>query len=254
MAKSNLKQQLIQELANQTAAQLVQPQNDDVAQIQAQYDAWQQEQEVASIQSAYDEWLKSQTPQEVPQETPQVAPQETPQVVPQVQSTAPVSKPVVRETAPRRSLRLEQEEAKMLQKEERQRQNVLNDVNALRQNRLSDFAKMSLGEGMKKTDGVNQLPNIADYQRQVEEASQKQREAKEIEERIANLDNYVQPVENNNSLEETAQNVELANKWLDPNYRFTKDEGQEAYAIAQKELRKLENIRPEDMTEGDRER
>lgn len=157
MAKTpSLKQQLIQELANQTVAQLTQPQNNDVAQLQAQYDSWVQEQEVASLQAQYDEWLKAQTPQEVPQAAPQVAPQVQ---APQVQ--APIAE---KPSAPKRSLRLEQEEAKMLAKEAQQKQNVLNDVNTLRQNRLSDFAKMGLGEGRKKP--APRQPSEEPYMRQ----------------------------------------------------------------------------------------
>lgn len=92
MAKQpTLKQQLIQELANQQVAQYrqAQQQNDDIAQLQAQYDAWQNEQEVAALQQQYDAWIAEQQKAQQPVEVAQPIAQPVAQPVQKAQPKLP---------------------------------------------------------------------------------------------------------------------------------------------------------------------
>ena len=190
MAKTpSLKQQLIQELANQQVAQYrqAQQQNNDIAQLQAQYDAWQKQQEVSALEAQYNDWLKAQQPAQ-----PEAPAIEAPTVEAPIVETA--QKPIQKiPSLPKRSLRLEQEEAKMLQKEAQQKQALKEMDNSLRRNRLNDLAQIGLGEGKAEVgSGVKQLSEL---DKVLEQMKSLPTEEEDIENRIANLDGYGQQTE-----------------------------------------------------------
>ena len=177
MAKQpTLKQQLIQELANQQVAQYrqAQQQNDDIAQLQAQYAAWQNEQEVAALQQQYNAWIAEQQKAQQPVQT----------VTPKVAQT-PVAQPKIPS--------INMEDYQRQQQEESMLQSGDKFAKAKRErNQRQQHEEQMLAE--KGTPYVPIEDRIANVDRLVPQETKKlSKKDKELEEQILNADKYNLP-------------------------------------------------------------
>jgi len=207
MAKQSMKQQIYQSIANSQVQKVMSQKRDqEIAQLQADYDAWAKQQaEIQQLQADYDAWLKENNPQ--PVQTQPVQQATVNEIKQQIPSIADYDKTAdnLQYRQAKRNIALRDK-----QREDYQRQQQMEQ----------ELADPRYAEKEKKKTEFKQLSNLADYQ--------------------AAMDAQKKQTQNNyDDLVSTVQNMEKADKWLDPSYKLSKEEEKEAKKVAETELAKL---------------
>ena len=210
MAKQlSLKQQLINQLAQQTVAQLNQAQNqqNNIQQLQAEYDAWNQQQQ---LQNEYDAWLKSQ-------QTPQ-----------------PVTEQIAQPTKPKAT------QIPSLSADEFRKQKIANRAPILEQiaaKKAAEEEAKARYDSVVKDNATRETLGRLGVMTAIEQdkLAQKAAERKELENAILNVDNYMPQEEKALTPQEAAFEEQILN--VDKyNTEKPKEEAQPYLADQQKDI------------------
>lgn len=222
-----LKEQIYQSIANSHVQQAVQ--NNGVAQLQAEYDAWKNQSGVQALQTEYDNWVKAQAPTQTVNASVSA---------PKIQKVDNTVK--FKTAAERRAIKAEQDKKLApFDPEKSYAKRFGNNETAREKNENLKQVSNNIG------GGVSQIPSLDKYMKSMEGQSTTSNGPSDWEEEL-----------HHERVKQARANADLkkAQSYLDVNKKLTKEEAKAAKKLAIEGLKEFRGRDPKTLTPEELER